>query len=188
MPLNELENNISNLQHLIDNLSQAQSKSHQPQFQILVDDGHQHSQFMQQLYQPKPSMHQINTMDNPKERLNLFRFLQMKEGFKFQQIQREKLTSLQQQLEYDNQQKQMVMRSQDARKFVDFVKQHGYSSHNNKQGSLFSQYHQKQVRAYQNQQQLRNLQKQQVHDQKAFSVFQQNELEQFKQMTQGPQK
>lgn len=83
VPLNELETNIHNLQYLIDNLSNAHAKQQQP-FSIRVDDEKKDGQFMQHLYCPKPTMHQINTMDNPKERLNLFRFLQMREGFKFQ--------------------------------------------------------------------------------------------------------
>lgn len=53
---------------------------------------------------------------------------------------------------------------------------------------LLNQLQQKQIQSMYNLQQLKNMRKQQQNDQKAFSIFQMNELAQFRSMSDGQQK
>lgn len=77
------------------------------------------------------------------------------------------------------------MHHDEPKRFLDFVQRKGAT----KRGVFtVNQFQTKQLQNLQNIQQLKTMQKQQLNDQKAFGIFQMNELAQFRSMGESNQK
>lgn len=80
----------------------------------------------------------------------------------------------------------LKVNNNETQKFVNYLLQNGIQSQNKVQNAeLLNQLQQKQIQSMYNLQQLKNMRKQQQNDQKAFSIFQMNELAQFRSMKDG---